>query len=107
MTDLWFVVNCWYRFFKIDLYIYSFEDNAEQKCESAILDALAIDASSLDANQALASFRLSQCKPDLASEAIIKVFNGVKEIRLREHSKSILIDLTPSDDNANDGMAFF
>jgi hypothetical protein len=56
----------------------------------AIFEALAIDSSSLDANQALASFRLSQCKPDIAAEIILTVFEKVKKLREKEHSKTVL-----------------
>jgi len=47
---------------------YSYDENAEQHCESAIEKALSIDPSSVDANHALANIRLSQSKPIEASE---------------------------------------
>jgi cytochrome c-type biogenesis protein CcmH/NrfG len=52
--------------------MFSFEPDAEQKCEAYLEQALKIDPNSVEAYQTLASVRLSQQRPDDAKQALEK-----------------------------------
>ena len=56
-----------------------YEEGAENKCEEAIIKALAINSTSLDAHQAMASLRFSQNRSLDACNIMEKVYTTVKE----------------------------
>ena len=81
--------------------IYSYDDDAEQACESAVQKALQIDMNSIDACQALVSLRISQCRLQEASEICERVAQQVLDIRKQYLSKSIVDEFKTSASNSN------
>jgi hypothetical protein len=66
-----------------------YEEEAERMCEHSITKAFEYDADSLDANQALASLRLSQCRTNEASAIMTTVYQRVKSLRNIIRSRTI------------------
>jgi hypothetical protein len=78
MTDLWCV--CSDNFTSYLLKLCSFENEAEETCDSLIKTALQIDGNNPEALQALASYRLSQQKPDDAKIALEQSWAAWKDL---------------------------
>lgn len=68
------------------------EVDAETRCEEAIKLALEVDSESLDAQQALASVRISQCRPDEAATIIEGVYNKI-EPKLEYHQNRPILEI--------------
>ena len=58
----------------------SFDPEAENTCERLMNLALEIDENNFEALQTLASFRLSQQKPDEAREFLERAWSGWKDL---------------------------
>lgn len=65
------------------------EVDAESFCENSIMKSLEFDPDNLDATQTLASFRLSQSRPQDAATIIEAVYN--RGLKLREKMNNITI----------------
>ena len=78
--------------------LYSYAENAEQRCEAAVSAALEVDPTSLDANQALVSLRLSQNRKEEACSIMEAVYGRCKALRDRLHSRTVVQDLTEAPD---------
>ena len=72
--------------------LHSYDENAEQLCESAVQGALTKNADSIDACQTLVSLRISQCRIEEASAICKRVGESVLEARKVSNTRS-LIDL--------------
>ena len=68
------------------------EADAESRCEEAVKLALEVDGESLDALQALASIRISQCRPDEAATIILDVYNKI-EPKLEYHQNRPILEM--------------
>jgi hypothetical protein len=55
-------------------YVYSFEPNAEECCESFLSIALQLNPSSAEALQSLASVRVSQSRNEEAKELVLRAW---------------------------------
>lgn len=71
----------------------SFEDDAETSCESAVKAAFAIDATSLDAAQTLASLRLSQGRATDACGVMRGVADRVLHARKIYRERTLMDEL--------------
>mmetsp|Transcript_28194 Transcript_28194/g.38778 ORF Transcript_28194/g.38778 Transcript_28194/m.38778 type:complete len:378 (-) Transcript_28194:42-1175(-) len=70
-----------------------YEEAAEQSCEAAISAALAAHEGSLDACQALASLRISQCRRGEACAVMAQVADRVWGLRERYRARTIVEEL--------------
>jgi cytochrome c-type biogenesis protein CcmH/NrfG len=75
------------------LFFISFADNAEQECENAIVKAIEADPNSLEAQQTLASLRISQCRPEEAAVILDRIVGNVKKQFEEYYSRKIADDL--------------
>eukprot|EP01027_Heterolobosea_sp_BB2_P003470 GEZU01005265.1.p1 GENE.GEZU01005265.1~~GEZU01005265.1.p1 ORF type:complete len:243 (-),score=71.09 GEZU01005265.1:81-809(-) len=57
-----------------------FEENAEQECERALLEAMKCDKDNYELLQTMASFRMSQCNPDEADKCMTKVLSIIEKL---------------------------
>jgi hypothetical protein len=71
----------------------SFDEEAEYLCEASIVSALQYFPDSLDANQALASLRLSQNRGPEACVIMKSVFEKVMAVRRQINSRPIIEDI--------------
>eukprot|EP01041_Mallomonas_annulata_P010485 gene10485-21867_t len=70
-----------------------FEDEAESKCETAVLHSLSIDSTSMDGLQALASLRLSQNRRPEACGILRVLARELKVIIEKVNSRTIMQDI--------------
>ena len=71
-----------------------YEEEAEKKCEEAIAKALAINSTSLDAHQAMASLRFSQNRSLDACNIMEKVYGKVKESIDKVNARTVIEEIT-------------
>jgi len=60
-----------------------FEENAESECERFLTLALEISPDDPQALQGMASFRISQCKPEMAKPLILRALDIMEELLLK------------------------
>ncbi len=84
---------CYYLFVKLIIILYSFDENAESSCESAVKEAISHNPESLDAQQTYANLLLSQSKNEEAANIIIQVYNKIIEIRNILYKRTVIDDL--------------
>ena len=82
-----------------------YEDEAETKCEEAIIKAMTIDTTSLDAQQAMANLRFSQNRSLEACNIMEIVYGKVKESIDKVNARTIIDEITSNeDDNFDDSL---
>lgn len=77
-----------------------YEDAAEASCERAIEDAMMVDGDSLDAKQALASFRLSQNRAADAAVIMKEVYSRVITIRKAVRARTVIDEVVGAEASA-------
>lgn len=80
------------------LYENSFEEHAEEHCEAAVMSALAMDSTNIEALQTLASLRLSQCRPNEASSILDQILSKVFSAIDKYESRNIADELMRTDE---------
>jgi hypothetical protein len=76
-----------------------YEDEAETKCEEAITQAMTIDSTSLDAQQAMANLRFSQNRSLEACNIMEIVYGKVKESIDKVNARTVIDEITSNDDD--------
>jgi len=76
-----------------------YEEGAENKCEEAIIKALAINSTSLDAHQAMASLRFSQNRSLDACNIMEKVYTAVKESIDKFTARTVIEEINPDQED--------
>lgn len=79
-----------------------YEEGAENKCEEAIAKALEVTASSLDAQQAMASLRFSQNRSIEACNIMEIVFRKVKESIDKVNARTVIEEINPDTEDDED-----
>ncbi len=72
---------------------YSYEEDAEAKCERAVQAALTSDASSYDAALCLANLRLSQNRKTDAADTLRELCTRLKALRGKLRSRTVIQEL--------------
>ena len=79
----------------------SYDEDAETQCERAVSDALACDASSIDALHAQASLRLSQSRTSEACDIIQQVYDIISRRRDAVIHRTVVEELQGDSDSGN------
>ncbi len=78
---------------------YSFEPNAEESCETAIMNALVLDNANAEALQTLASLRISQCRKSEAAEIVAGLYCKYDEVIRHYQQRTILDEMKCSEED--------
>lgn len=76
-----------------------FEPNAEESCETAIMNALVLDNANAEALQTLASLRISQCRKSEAAEIIAGLYRKYDEVIRHYQQRTILDEMKCSEED--------
>jgi hypothetical protein len=71
--------------------LFSFEENAEERCEAAVMKSLSLNPRSVDARQTLASLRISQCRKEDACSVLHELFPSIA-VALAEYRSRNIVD---------------
>jgi uncharacterized membrane protein len=75
------------------LILFSFEEDAELKCEEHVTEALRLVPDGIDGLQTLASLRVSQNRQQEATVIVIQVYDRIAHIRSVYRSRTIVQEM--------------
>jgi predicted transcriptional regulator len=74
------------------------EAGAEMNCEAPLQSAFGLVSANLDAMQALASLRLSQQRPQDASQIMEEVYGRISSMREKINARTVIEEITGAPD---------